>query len=147
MISGLTGSKKRETVYDSSPDEWVVSYHGTSYDNGVSIAQMGFDLTKGQRFAYGRGIYSSPSVDVAAAYVQTMIHNGVRYSVIISNDESIPLSFELLALITIWCLMKKIYVLMDFACEKLIQFKSLSFPQKIRFPYSKISLILLLADK
>jgi hypothetical protein len=50
------------------PVVWPVSYHGTGLNAAKSIAQAGYDLTKHKNFNYGRGIYSSPNVDVAKAY-------------------------------------------------------------------------------
>ena len=37
----------------SCPGEWPVAYHGTTEDNCRSIAQEGYDLSKGKRFLYG----------------------------------------------------------------------------------------------
>ncbi|CAG8650021.1 1869_t:CDS:1 [Acaulospora morrowiae] len=49
-------------------DAWPISYHGTDGDAAGSIAVGGYDINKGKRFAYGRGIYSSPYSDVAEKY-------------------------------------------------------------------------------
>ena len=60
---GKPGSRLEATT-----GEWPVCYHGTNEDNANSIAQQGFLLSKGKRFANGRGIYSSPDIEVAAVY-------------------------------------------------------------------------------
>jgi len=69
----------------NAPEEWPVSYHGTGYHNASSIADEGFKLSKGKRFAYGRGIYSTPDVAVAEAYATEFYAGGVRYKVIVQN--------------------------------------------------------------
>ena len=48
--------------------EWPVSYHGTKDTSAGKIALEGFDLKKGKRFLYGRGIYSSPDPAKAEEY-------------------------------------------------------------------------------
>ena len=48
----------------SSDGEWPVSYHGTGESATGSIAQDGYKLSKGKRFRYGKGIYSTPSITV-----------------------------------------------------------------------------------
>ena len=73
---------------DSSPGEWPVSYHGTAAGASGSIAQEGYDLSKGRRFLYGHGIYSTPSIDVAAKYAQTFDHEGKRYQLVFQNRVS-----------------------------------------------------------
>ena len=47
--------------------EWPVTYHGTERDNANSIARKGYDLSKCHQFAYGKGIYSTPFVEVVEA--------------------------------------------------------------------------------
>jgi hypothetical protein len=41
-------------------DAWPISYHGTNSEAASNIAVGGFDASKGKRFAFGKGIYSSP---------------------------------------------------------------------------------------
>ena len=55
----LEGKKQRPNQFSSNEGEWPVSYHGTSYHNGLSIAAEGFQLSKGRRFKFGFGIYST----------------------------------------------------------------------------------------
>lgn len=70
-----------------APGEWPVSYHGTGYHNSLSIADEGFKLSKGVRFAFGRGIYSTPNVTTAEMYALefTLPTNGKRYKVVIQS--------------------------------------------------------------
>ncbi|CAF4942759.1 unnamed protein product [Rotaria sp. Silwood1] len=70
---------------NNSPDEWPVSYHGTRHDAVNSIAQIGYDLTKHQRFAHGRGIYSTPDVNVAKGFAKSFTKDGQQYLVILQN--------------------------------------------------------------
>ena len=73
---------------DSSPGEWPVSYHGTAAGSSGSIAQEGYNLSKGKRFKYGRGVYSTPSIEVAAMYAQTFSHQGTKYQLVFQNRVS-----------------------------------------------------------
>ncbi|UJR20470.1 hypothetical protein I4U23_023599 [Adineta vaga] len=70
---------------NNSPNEWPVSYHGTRHDAVVSIARTGYDLTKHTRFLFGRGVYSTPDIDVAKAFAKTFILNGEEYYTVIQN--------------------------------------------------------------
>ena len=67
----LEGTSKRADEWSSAPGEWPVSYHGTSFHNGLSIMEEGFQLGKCHRFAYGRGIYSSPNPEVMRKFCVT----------------------------------------------------------------------------
>ncbi|CAG8647871.1 7815_t:CDS:2 [Acaulospora morrowiae] len=81
---GVTSSRFR---YHSAPDEWPVSYHGTSKHLGHTIAEDGFRLSKeqGVQFPYSQGLYMSPDVNVADKYAETFIHDGVSYKIIFQN--------------------------------------------------------------
>jgi ubiquitin len=69
-----------------SPGEWPVSYHGTAHHNSMSIAEEGFKLVKGVRFAYGRGIYSTPDVETAELYAtEFQWTDGNKYKIILQN--------------------------------------------------------------
>ncbi|EFX82980.1 hypothetical protein DAPPUDRAFT_302125 [Daphnia pulex] len=48
----LDGKTPRADQYSSAEEEWPVSYHGTSLNNGLSIAEEGFKLSQGTRFLY-----------------------------------------------------------------------------------------------
>ena len=52
----------------------------------MSIADEGFKLSKGVRFAYGRGIYSTPNVETAELYAKEFkSSDGVNYKFVIQN--------------------------------------------------------------
>ena len=72
----------------SSEDEWPVSYHGTGVNVSGNIAQEGYDLSKGKRFLYGKGIYSTPCVEVAAKYAQKFECKGKKYQIVFQNRVS-----------------------------------------------------------
>ena len=74
---------------NSSPGEWAVSYHGTAVTSSGSIAQEGYDLSKGKRFAYGRGVYTAPAIKVAAKYAQRFDHEGSKYQLVFQNRVSV----------------------------------------------------------
>lgn len=68
------------------PGEWPVSYHGTGYHNSLSIAEEGFKLAKGVRFAFGRGIYTTPNITTAEMYAKEFTSkDGERYKVVIQS--------------------------------------------------------------
>jgi hypothetical protein len=81
----LEGKTPRADQYSSAEDEWPVSYHGTSYHNGLSIASEGFKLSKGTRFKHGKGIYSTPEIEVAAQYAEEATVNGKTYKLVVQN--------------------------------------------------------------
>ena len=81
----LIGKKSRRSQYSSAEGEWPVSYHGTSYHNGLSIAAEGFQLSKSKRFKFGKGIYSTPDVNIALLYAQTVTFKGDRYKLVMQN--------------------------------------------------------------
>ena len=70
---------------NNGPGEWPVSYHGTGHDQAKSIAQAGYDLTRHKHFTYGRGIYSSPDINVAKAYAKSFIVGEHEYLVVLQN--------------------------------------------------------------
>jgi len=65
--------------------EWPVSYHGTSISHALSIADEGFRLTRGVRFAHGLGIYSTPTASIAESYAQSFESEQKSYKVILQN--------------------------------------------------------------
>jgi len=71
----------------SAPGEWPVSYHGTGLQGAEGIIQSHYKA--GDRQAYGRGIYSSPDINVADVYATskkfTSQKNGKTYKVIMQN--------------------------------------------------------------
>lgn len=70
---------------ESSPGEWPVSYHGTNRKNVEGISTQGYRLSKGKRNVYGRGIYSSPSIEVAALYAVEFLHESKKYKLVFQN--------------------------------------------------------------
>ncbi|CAB4412833.1 unnamed protein product [Rhizophagus irregularis] len=60
-------------------NEWAVSYHGTDYKNAKSIAADGYLLSKGLLFNFGKGIYLTLDIDVAASYSRSFELNGERF--------------------------------------------------------------------
>ncbi|XP_002158040.1 uncharacterized protein LOC100206592 [Hydra vulgaris] len=67
------------------PGEWPVSYHGTGVNEAKSIAEDGYNLTKGKRFAFGRGVYSTPNIKVAEKYALNFMHKNKQYAVVLQN--------------------------------------------------------------
>ncbi|KAM9956268.1 hypothetical protein ACTFIR_002980 [Dictyostelium discoideum] len=70
---------------NNTDGEWPVSYHGTGKHESKSIAEKGYDLSKGQRFKFGRGVYSTPSIKCAGAYATSFTHEGSTYKVVFQN--------------------------------------------------------------
>ena len=70
---------------DSSPGEWPVSFHGTKKDNVSGIAKQGYKLSMSKREVYGRGIYCSPSIEVAELYAEEFLHDSKKYKVVFQN--------------------------------------------------------------
>ena len=73
---------------ESSSGEWPVTYHGTERDYSNSIAKKGYDLSKCNRFAYDKGIYSSPFVEVAEGYATKFKFRNKCYKVVFQNRVS-----------------------------------------------------------
>lgn len=71
--------------FDSDPDEWQVSYHGTNAPSAESIAADNFKLSKCKRFKFGKGIYSTPDPNIAEAYSPTFTTGGKKYKVLLQN--------------------------------------------------------------
>ncbi|CAG8621914.1 7726_t:CDS:1 [Paraglomus occultum] len=79
--------------YDNGDDTWLgtggtawpVSYHGTAKYHARSISQEGYLLSKGKRFAFGRGIYSTPDINIAERYATEFEFDGRKYVIVIQN--------------------------------------------------------------
>ena len=54
--SWLGSTRRGSWRYESDSMEWPVSYHGTDKFNAKSIAETGFDVSKGKRFRFGFGV-------------------------------------------------------------------------------------------
>jgi hypothetical protein len=81
----LDGKSRRSDIYSSAEGEWAVSYHGTCYQNGLSIAEEGYKLAKCTRKKFGPGIYSTPDIEVATLYAAEANVDGKTYKVIMQN--------------------------------------------------------------
>jgi hypothetical protein len=62
-----------------------VSYHGTSYHNGLSIAEEGFRLSRCTRFKYGYGIYTTPDIEVAYRFADIIQIDGITYKFVVQS--------------------------------------------------------------
>jgi hypothetical protein len=51
----------------------------------MSIVEEGFKLSKGDRFKFGKGIYSTPELEVAKLYANEFEHQGQKYFVLFQN--------------------------------------------------------------
>ena len=70
---------------ESSEGEWPVSYHGTAKGGNGNIAQEGYLGSRGKKFPFQRGIYTTPSAEVAAKFAPTFEYSGHTYQVIFQN--------------------------------------------------------------
>lgn len=84
-VAGRYGSGQEWLGSSGKDGEWAVSFHGTKKGAVGNIAAMGYDLGKGVRFAYGRGIYSSPDPAIAETYATTFTHDGKNYKMMMQN--------------------------------------------------------------
>ncbi|CAG8709873.1 2895_t:CDS:2, partial [Racocetra fulgida] len=73
------------TWIGTDKNSWPVSFHGTRKDAAENIAKDGFDLSKGKRFKYGKGIYSTPDVREAECYATSFSYQNCNYKVIFQN--------------------------------------------------------------
>lgn len=69
----------------SSHGEWPVSYHETSREAAMGIANRGYDHEKWKRCVYGRGHYSIPDIEVAAEYSSSFKTHGKQYKIVMQN--------------------------------------------------------------
>ena len=65
-----------------------MSYHGTKKKHAESIATTGYDLSKCQRFQFGRGIYSTPNIEIAEKYATKFYDGNRKYKVVVQNRVS-----------------------------------------------------------
>ena len=79
------GGVKGQIREGSIAGEWPVSYHGTGKDAAEKIAAAGFDLGKGKRFKYGKGIYSTPNPAEAGRYAKEFEWEGKKFKVMLQN--------------------------------------------------------------
>ena len=77
---GVHGKRKRS----DEVEEWAVCYHGTRREFLRGIVN-GYDVSKGKRFKYGVGIYSTPQVEIAEDYAQEFDWEGDTYKIVVQN--------------------------------------------------------------
>ena len=80
-IGGIQNTTRTEGVIK----EWPVTYHGTEQSMATKIASGGYDLGKGKRFSFGRGIYSTPDPAIAEDYATIFNFRGQKYKVLLQN--------------------------------------------------------------
>ena len=67
---------------ESTEGEWPVAYHGTGIHCSGAIAREGLKLNKGIRFKHGHGIYTTPSIELAAKYAKPFDIKGVPFKLV-----------------------------------------------------------------
>ena len=72
-------------LWEGSADSWAVSYHGTNKQSAEEIVKTKYDLSKGKRFNFGRGIYSTPEPSIAEKFSEAFKYQGRWYKVILQN--------------------------------------------------------------
>ena len=72
-------------TWQQQDGEWPVSYHGTSDDAAEKIAAAGFDLGKGKKFKYGRGVYSTPNPAEAERFANEFKWEGKAFKAMLQN--------------------------------------------------------------
>ena len=79
---------KGGTRTESTAGEWPpVSYHGTTKEGAEGIASEGYDVNRGRRQKYGKGIYSSPELSYVEHYYATEFsNNGKEYKIVFQNQ-------------------------------------------------------------
>ena len=80
-LGGKDGGNRKE----SKAGEWAVSYHGTKKKFAEKIATQGFNLSKGRRFKYGRGIYSTPDPAIAQEFAKVFTFEGEHFKILVQN--------------------------------------------------------------
>jgi hypothetical protein len=83
--SGWLGGNDGKARLESKDGEWPVSYHGTRKEFAEKIAADNYDLKKGKRFLYGRGIYSTSDPDIAEQYAEEYEFKGQKYKILLQN--------------------------------------------------------------
>jgi hypothetical protein len=69
----------------NAPGEWPVSYHGTGFHNGKTIAEEGYMREINVSKIVEPGIYTTPSAQTAELYAKPFEWQGRKYKVIIQN--------------------------------------------------------------
>ncbi|RUS32878.1 hypothetical protein BC938DRAFT_473939 [Jimgerdemannia flammicorona] len=84
-VNGKYGDDRWLGSNPDSDEVWPVSYHGTTKEAAASITNTGYDVSKGNRFRFGKGIYSTPLVTEASNYATLFVYNGVKYKMVLQN--------------------------------------------------------------
>ncbi|KAM9958087.1 hypothetical protein ACTFIW_013063 [Dictyostelium discoideum] len=69
----------------NGPNEWLVSYHGTKEESCNPIAIEGYKISSCVRYVYGKGIYSTPSIEIARTYGKTFKKDNCQYVIVLQN--------------------------------------------------------------
>lgn len=72
-IGDIYNKTKTKFLNDSIDTDEKLMFHGTHGKNEESILTNNFDLNKGVRFAFGKGIYLSEYINVALMYGHTLL--------------------------------------------------------------------------
>ena len=64
---------------------WPISFHGTNKDKVSNITNLLRVYLLSMSQSYGRGIYSSPSIEVAEVYAEEFLYNSHKYKVVFQN--------------------------------------------------------------
>ena len=70
-------------INERETENWVITYHGTKSHVFNSICREGYKV--GPRDAYGRGVYPSPSIEVASGYAEIFTFEGATYIGVLQN--------------------------------------------------------------
>ncbi len=85
-VAGRFGSNGQWLRHSgTSSNEWPVSYHGTTKNNSMSIAEEGFRLSKCKQYKFGKGLYSTPELEAAKKYATKFEYEGQQYLLLFQN--------------------------------------------------------------
>ena len=70
-------------INERETKDWAISYHGTSSHVFNAICEEGYKV--GPEGLYGRGVYSSPYIEVASGYAQSFTFEGATYIGVLQN--------------------------------------------------------------
>ncbi|KAK6463866.1 hypothetical protein HHUSO_G36866 [Huso huso] len=79
----LGAQMARNSVTQSVPGEWPVSYHGTNKDGAKQITKGYYK--PGNRARWGIGIYSTPNLKCAEGYSTVFTDNNKNFKVVLQN--------------------------------------------------------------
>lgn len=70
---------------ESAAGEWPVSYHGSEQNGIQGIVKEGYDMGRAAHGLFGKGLYSTPDIGVAATYAETFKYEGKEYKMVLQN--------------------------------------------------------------